>query len=341
MKNDEGETLPGRRNLFLATAVVVALVVPFVAGVLTAPLLQAQSTAGQATTAQPPTPQWQVVAGGKMAFDVVSVKQDTADPSLSTVSSNFPLGPGAVYAPNGGLLSARNFPLFAYIAFAYKVTSYQMQSLRATLPKWVITDRFDIQARAEGNPSKDQMRLMMQSLLADRFKMTMHRETRQLPVFALVLDKPGKLGPKLQPHSADADCTTGPTPPLAPGSEPPPTASLACGGIFGMPSNATGHLHIGARNVTIGLLADSLTGFANDIDRQVLDRTGLTGAFDFTLEWTPQLNGPLPPGVNFQPDPNGPTFQEALKEQLGLKLESQTGPVDVIVIDHVEPPSEN
>ena len=85
-------------------------------------------------------------------------------------------------------------------------------------------------------------------------------------------------------------------------------------------------------------LAGILSGLA---DRPVLDKTGLTGKIDFVIEFTPQFNGPLPPGANFQPDPTGPTFLEALKEQLGLKLESQTGLVEVIVVDHVEQPSEN
>ena len=90
--------------------------------------------------------------------------------------------------------------------------------------------------------------------------------------------------------------------------------------------------------MTIGLIADILTGPGN-LGRPVLDKTGLTGTFDFTIEWTPELNGLLPPDV--EPDPSGPTFLEALKEQLGLKLDSQKGPVDVIVVDHVEHPSEN
>jgi uncharacterized protein (TIGR03435 family) len=77
------------------------------------------------------------------------------------------------------------------------------------------------------------------------------------------------------------------------------------------------------------------------VDAPIVDKTGLTGTFDFVIEFTPQINGPLPPGVNFQPDESGPTFAEALKEQLGLKLESQKGSVDVIVLDHVEEPSEN
>ena len=77
------------------------------------------------------------------------------------------------------------------------------------------------------------------------------------------------------------------------------------------------------------------------VDKTVLDKTGLEGTFDFVMEFTPQFNGPVPPGDNFQPDPSGPTFQEALKEQLGFKLESQTGPSEVFVLDHVEQPSEN
>ena len=77
------------------------------------------------------------------------------------------------------------------------------------------------------------------------------------------------------------------------------------------------------------------------LDYPLLDKTGLTGKIDFVIEFTPQINGPLPPGATFQPDPTGPTFLEALKEQLGFKLESQTGPVDVVIVDHVEQPSAN
>ena len=92
--------------------------------------------------------------------------------------------------------------------------------------------------------------------------------------------------------------------------------------------------------MSLQLFADSMTGFANDIDRPVLDRTGLVGKFDFVLEFSPQQSGPRPPGA-FQPDPTGPTFPEALKDQLGLKLVPQTGLVDVLVIDHIEEPTPN
>jgi len=89
------------------------------------------------------------------------------------------------------------------------------------------------------------------------------------------------------------------------------------------------------------MIATSLNVPFTGVDRPVLDKTGLVGKFDFIMEFTPQFNGPLPPGSNFQPDESGPTFLEALKEQLGLKLDPQKGPVDVIVVDHVEIPSEN
>ena len=290
-------------------------------------------------------PQWQVDAGSKMEFDVASVKQDTATPSRSTVNSNIPLGPQDMFSPTGGLLSATNWPLFQYMIFAYKLTPNQLQDVQSQLPKWASTQRFDIQARGSGNPTKDQFRLMMQALLADRFKLKIHYETRQLPVMALVLDKPGKLGPQIQPHPADASCSTAPPPPGT-GFQAPPTVAggfpESCGALNGWPSqNPPGRIRLGARNVTIEMLATSIDNPATGIGRPVLDKTGLDGRYDFIMEFTPQFNGPLPPGVNFTPDESGPTFMEALREQLGLKLESQTGPVDVIVIDHVEQPSEN
>jgi uncharacterized protein (TIGR03435 family) len=279
-----------------------------------------------------------------MAFDVASVRQNTSGPGYG-MNSNFPLGPGDVYAPNGGQFRATNFSLLAYIEFAYKVDGNQEQSLVSQLPKWVITSHFDIQAKAQGNPTKDQMRLMMQSLLADHFKLATHYETRQVPVFALLLDEPGKLGPLLQQHTDDSPCpTTFRIPSPAPTS-PPQTLDVrfpaTCGGIVGMTPSAPGRMRGGARNVSMDLIASSLAGGADGVGRPILDKTGLTGMFDFAFEFVPRFNAPSPPPGNFQPDPTGPTFTEALKEQLGLKLESQTGPVDVLVIDYVEEPSAN
>jgi uncharacterized protein (TIGR03435 family) len=338
MRNHSGGTRTERRKLFLTVASAAAIVVALLVGVIAASL-GAQSAPGQAPTAQLP-PQWQIDAGGKQAFDVASVEQDTADPS--TARTNVPLGPTNVSTPSGGLLAAVNIPLVTYISFAYKLTGNQSQSLQSQLPKWATTERFDIQAKAEGNPTKDQMRLMMQALLADRFKLAVHNETRQLPVFGLVLVKPGKTGPQLQAHPDDAPCSTVQAPPS---SAPAPPATVAggfpalCGSPLYMPSSVPGRTRVAARNVTIGMLAGTMTGFGN-LDRHVLDQTGLKGNFDWIIEWTPQFNGPVPPGAP-QPDESGPTFLEALRDQLGLKLDSQTGPVDIMVIDHIEEPSPN
>jgi len=326
-----------RSEPLLTTAAAVVLAVTLLLGLVTP--VRSQSAGGQAPAAQPLTPQWQIDAGGKMAFEVASVKQDTAEPSPSNVSTNVPLGDGDYYTPNGGLFTATNMPLFNYIMFAYKVSDSQAGILRAQVPKWVLSERFDIQARALGNPTKDQMRLMMQALVADRFKLAMHRETRQLPVFDLVQSRPGKTGPQLQAHGANTLCSSVPDSPAAAGTVAG-RFPLTCGGIQPMQATVSGRVRIGGRNVTMGLIASTFPAVMLD-SRPVLDRTGLSGTFDIALEWTPEPNGPLTPSTSFQPDESGPTFLEALKDQLGLKLVPQMGPVDVLVIDHVEQPSEN
>ena len=198
MNDRAGKKSAGWQALLPAVAVALAVSV----------LLPMRTTSLGAQTAasQPAAAQWQIDAGWKVAFDVASVKQNKSAPG-SPVNSNIPLGPGDVYSPTGGLFSATNLPLATYGFFAYKISGNDLQSIVSQLPKWATTDRFDIQARAEGNPTKDQFRLMMQALLADRFKLAIHSETRQLPVFGLVLDKPGKLGPKLQIHPADSACS--------------------------------------------------------------------------------------------------------------------------------------
>lgn len=303
----------------------------------------AQPSANPSAAAQGKVPDWQVAAGGKAEFDVASVKPDNAAPSRETVNSNVPLGPQDAFTPTGGLFRATNFPLFQYAIFAYKLTPNQVQSVLSQLPKWAKTDRYDVEARATGNPTKDQYRLMMQALLADRFKLAIHYETKQMPVMALVLNKPGKLGPQMQQHPADSTCST--ALPTVPG--PPRTIAGGypelCGAMIGgIASDTPGRVRLGGRNMSMTMIATSFSiPQLSGVDRPIVDGTGLSGNFDFTILFTPEINGPLPPGANFTPDPNGLTFLEALKEQLGLKLESQTGPVESIVVDHVEQPSEN
>jgi uncharacterized protein (TIGR03435 family) len=225
--------------------------------------------------------------------------------------------------------------------FAYKLTPDQIQAVQSQLPKWANTNRYDIQARAASNPTKDQFRLMMQVLLAERFNMAIHYETRQLPMLALVLDKRGKLGPRLRAHPDGLPCSTAPP---AFGSAAPTVAGgfpASCGSAQVLQPSAPGRLRAGARNMSMGMIANSIRILQQNADRPILNKTGLTGRFDWLIEWTPETDDTQPPGAAFQPDPKGPAFIEALKQQLGLKLESQIGPVDVIALDHIEQPSEN
>ena len=284
----------------------------------------------------------QTSPGTQLAFEVASVKPNKSD---APPYSNFPLNAGDFYVPNGGLFSAKNLPLVTYIFFAYKIQGNQAQSLIPQLPGWVLTEHFDIEARADGNPTKDEMRTMMRSLLADRFKFAVHFEKREVPVLAFVVAKPGKIGPQLQQHPSDENCQSEAAPPSAgtPDALMQTVAGglpLLCNGILGLPPSVPGRSRLGGRNVTIAFMADLLSQRVT-LGRPMIDATGLTGTFDFLLEFTPESQGATPPGLNAPLDPDGPTFEEALREQLGLKLESRKTSMDVLVMDHVEHPSEN
>ncbi len=132
------------------------------------------------------------------SFDVISVKPNNSD---QPPKFNFPLGPGDVYMTNGGHFIASNLPLATYLSFAYKLLGTELQSVSAQLPSWATSDKFDIEARTDGDPAKDaknSMRLMMRSLLAERFGLKTHYETREIPVFGVSQLKAGNFGPQLQ-----------------------------------------------------------------------------------------------------------------------------------------------
>lgn len=298
---------------------------------------------------QAPVPDWQQKAGGAMQFEVASVRQNKGD--NPRVDMNVPMGPGDVYAPVGGLFRATDLPAMMYVMFAYKVTPSQAPSLIKQLPDWAQTDRFDIEAHADGKPTKDQMRLMMQALLKERFGFAMHYEMRETAVYALQVAKPGKLGPQLRPHPADVAC-----PNQFPVNEsghavlPPERQTgsggfpTVCGGIIGVPTKTSGTYALGASNVTMKLIANSIAGF-EQFGRPVLDQTGLTGNYDFWLEWAPERNSSPAAASQDANEPllvnEGPSLFEALKEQLGLKLESQKSQVEEIVVDHIDHPTPN
>ena len=275
-----------------------------------------------------------------LSFEVASVKRNKSD---APGYSNFPLNAGDAYIENGGHFVARNFPLVTYIFFAYKLMGNQGRPVLSQLPRWAIADGFDIEARAIGNPTKDQMRLMMRSLLAERFKLGLHTERREIPVLAFVLAKAGKTGPQLQPHDAATPCEPNAVP--APGDRYPNTFQQIvagqmpslCNVILGLPASVVGRSRLAGRNVTIGFMADM---FSQRVDRgrPMIDATGLPGKFDFVLEFTP--DGPTPATAG-EPQSDGPTFEEALTDQLGLKAESRKSLMDVIVLDNVERPTQN
>jgi bla regulator protein blaR1 len=287
-------------------------------------------------------PDWQTAAGGKMSFEIASVK-----PAKTFIPPNFPLGADTGYTP-GGRLSAI-FPLSAYITFAYKLrlTPEQSRAVFANVPKWVGTDLFEIRAEASGNPTKDQMRLMMQSLLADRFQLRVHFEKREVPVLALTLDKPGKLGPRLRPHSEGPPCPEQQS--LHPASR---LAQSVAADVFpamchvtGMKPASPGLLLVASRDTTMELLAGMVQtngSTAGELEEPVVDRTGLNGTFDYSIEYGGAL-GPVQPPEPDAPPPEstGPTFLQALRDQLGLKLAPSRAPIRTISIDHVEKPSEN
>jgi uncharacterized protein (TIGR03435 family) len=221
-------------------------------------------------------------------------------------------------------------------------------------PEWIGTDRWDIQLRADTPVTPAQANLLLQRLMAERFKLVIHREMRELPIFELRMARAdGRPGPDLKP-SSEACGPQG----LGRRGDPasPAPDSLPRGGaVVGRGGAGRGQGPLGGCGMMLapgriegnGQPVTQLSNFlSNQLGRLVVDKTGLTGGFDFVLSWTPDGPGrgalAPPPGIQLPPiDPNGPPLVTALQEQLGLKLESTRGSVEVLVIDSVQQPSEN
>jgi uncharacterized protein (TIGR03435 family) len=257
-----------------------------------------------------------------LTFDAASVK-----PNKSAAR------PGIQFLP-GGRFTATNMPLFILIASAYDVP---FQSVRLSGgPDWIRSERYDIEATAGSGAvpaglfakaREGKTRLMLQALLADRFKLTVRRETKQLPAYLVVV---ANKGPKLQKAKIEEnDCPEGPLP------DGGPPCHVINGGM------GRG-LH--AKAVTV---SDIVMFVENWSDRPVIDKTGIQGLFEVETDgWAPLRPRPVPPGAEpsaediAMADPTRPSLF-LIFERLGLKMESQKAPVDVFVIDHVEKPSEN
>jgi len=274
-------------------------------------------------------PDWQTTAGEKAEFEVSSVKED---PSGKYSTPPYSLDSDDDFRPTGGLFNA-DAPLTTYISFAYKLS--QMHPMLSALPEWAKTRHFVIDARATGNPTKDQLRLMMQSLLANRFKLAIHFEAQQTRVLIMTLIRPGKLGPRLRFHSDGPPCEIIAT--HTPGS----TVNLdmfRCNSIVAVDMPENGKL-VGGRNTTAALMGTFFT-IAGHID-PIVDRTGIDRNIDFSMEYIPEQRDAAATAANSQASLPGATFLQAVKDQLGLKLEPAKVPLPVPVVDHVEMPSAN
>ena len=316
-------------------------------------LLAAVSALAQATPSPSP-----------LAFDVASVRPSKSGASQDT---NVPLDSGNVYttiSPDdartaaGGYLIATHQPLWRYISFAYQLSGTQELALRFNIfsgvpksgaPFWVTgsfdapAEFFDISARAPANTSIDEMRQMMRTLLADRFHQVVPTQTPAAHVYSHVLAKPGVTGPTQTPHPASDVCVA-PAPDPSSAPAPHPAAALSdvgnlppvCGVIAHVPSSAPGQ-HYGGRGIPLTLFATSvptMTGLAAT-PRPVVDQTGLSGLYDFTLTWVHDPSGDSATSDNIA------SFHEALKAQLGLELKSSHAAISFLMVDHVERPSEN
>jgi uncharacterized protein (TIGR03435 family) len=301
-----GTNLGRWRTTLLVTAAAGMFAAPVAIGALTAP-----------RAATPSTPDT-----GTASFEVASVKPNkTGDQRVS------------IGLQPGGRFNASNVPLRMLLRQAYDIQKFQIVGG----PEWLRSDRFDVVAKTpEGEYSANQMRPMLRALLAERFKLRAHHETREMPVYALMKARQdGSLGPNITPAAVDCVAVMqsrrgGPQP-----APPQPRQKIDCGLLIGV-----GRMNVGGMPMVS--LARSLSSL---VGRTVMDKTGLTGGYDVELTYAPEGLGGLPPlpnGVSLPDgDPNAPTIFTALREQLGLELESQHAPVDVLVIDSAEPPSEN
>ena len=231
-----------------------------------------------------------------------------------------------------GRFSAVNVTLRMLIRETYRLQDFRMIGG----PGWMDTDRFDVEATAGASVSYDQIRAMTRTLLEDRFGLKTHTETRELPIYMLSLAKRDtKLGDQIK-HSG-AECLPM-TPPAGAPPPPPPPPGPTPNGVRQCPSMlAPGH--ISGRKLTIARLATTLSLFVN---REIVDKTSLDGEFDLDLHWLPDQTPFVVPGTPPPPiDSTAPPLFAALQEQLGLKLESSRGPVEVLVIDAAQKPKEN
>jgi uncharacterized protein (TIGR03435 family) len=253
------------------------------------------------------------------AFDSASVKLAPADAPMEGLT--FMIGLGRQLPPNG--LLTMTGPLAPFIVFAYDVQDeVEARAMRARLPDWAQREKYTIVARpSQARPTQDQLRIMMRSLLEERFALKAHRETRTGDVSTLVLARAASSGTQ---------------PPAEPGKPAP----VYCG--LELHQAGTGMFHVSMIDVSLPQACTLLGGLGGvlggrGMDR-VVDSTGLEGKWDITLDFLPERNGPSgdPAPGN---DVGGPSFTAALERELGLRLKKGTGQIEDLVIDHIAEPT--
>jgi uncharacterized protein (TIGR03435 family) len=253
------------------------------------------------------------------AFEVASIRENV---SISDGAS--------VRAQPGGRVSVTNNTLRNIIRNAYNVQNYQIMGG----PEWVNTVRWNITAKAADDAPPQQLILMLRTLLANRFKLVVRSETREMPIYSLILARAdGRLGPQLRASSVN--CAAIFAAAKAKGEAPPPTTN-------GRPTCGT-RITRGNMMTTGVTIADVARNLGPFTGRPVVDKTELAGAYDVDLIWTPEQGPPGPDGTapSAQPSSDGESLFTAVQEQLGLKLDAQRGPVDVLVIDSAQRPIED
>jgi len=229
----------------------------------------------------------------------------------------------------GGRFTAVNVSVMDLVAAAYGSGLPFPRSGILNAPAWMSRDRFDIVAKAEGNPAVEEIARMLRPLLAERFHLSLHEETRERPIYTLTFARSDKaLGIGLRPASRDCLGPREPNDPIPAGCE-----MVSVPGIFV------------AHGRPIAVLARLLSSWVED-HRDVRDQTALPGAFDFDLHWTPDRMPVVAPDASPElaqalrsVEANGPSLFTALQEQLGLRLVPGKDQAQVLVIDHVEQPS--
>jgi uncharacterized protein (TIGR03435 family) len=282
---------------------------------------------------QTPTPAQseQALATAPLAFEVVSVK--------AAPSGMLPIVPAFMRDKRVPIIGLQTMaaPVSMTIAYAYHMQRSELSAAVRKEPDWVTSRIYTETFRAKGEPTSDQVREMMRTMLADRFGLQIHEFTREGAVNRLVMSKSGVLGPNIKPHPEGASCSTqeGASVGKAPDTSTPPVAH--CGITFYYLPHMV--LHVGLTDTTIADAARSLAGIGvEELEtRPILDATGLTGKYDLTLEFRPDSGSPfMDSGTD---DGGAPTLIEALKEQLGMRVESGTGPVRMVTIDHISEPT--